>query len=187
MACTIGDVIVRIARPSHQLQDRLNDLLVVPLTIGTNQVGLADLAFLSDQQHSGAVIINMDPVANVQPGPIKLRSAAVQDVGDLPRNELLDVLVGTVVVRTVAQSGLHSEGADPGAHQVIRAGLGRGVGAGGVVGRQLGKSVGILERQLAVHLIGGDVVVARAVPANGLQQRVGPDQVGGDERRRVPQ
>ena len=130
MARTIGDVIVRIAGLSEQLQDRLNDLLVVPLAIGTNQIGLADLAFLSDQQHRGAVIINMDPVADVQSGPIELRSAAVQDVGDLPRNELLDVLVRTVVVRTVAESGLHSEGAHPGAHQVIRAGLGCGVGAG---------------------------------------------------------
>ena len=41
--------------------------------------------------------------------------------------------------------------------------------------------------KVAVDLVGGDVVVAGAVPADGLQQRVGADQVGVDERRRVAQ
>ena len=68
-----------------------------------------------------------------------------------------------------------------------RTGLGRGVRAGRVVGRALGESVRIVERQVAVDLVGGDVVVPNAVPARCLQQRVRADQVRRDEHRRVTQ
>jgi hypothetical protein len=187
MASAIGDVIVCITRLPKQLQDRLDYLLVVTFAVGADQVGLADLAFGGDQQHGGAVIIDVDPVADIESRPVELRPAAVEDIGDLPRNELLDVLVRTVVVRTVAESGLDAEGAHPGTHQVIRASLSGRVWAGRIVGRALGESAVVLEGELAVDLIGGDVVVSGAVSANCLQEGVRPHQVSGDECRWVSQ
>lgn len=49
----------------------------------------------------------------------------------------------------------------------------------------LGELGGVVERQVAVDLVGGDVVVADAVLADGLQQAEGPLDVGAQERLRV--
>jgi hypothetical protein len=49
------------------------------------------------------------------------------------------------------------------------------------------KRSGIVEFEVAVHLVGGDVVVALVVLADRLQHGEGADQVGLDERARVVQ
>ena len=110
----------------------------------------------------------MNPVPNIEACAVKLRPATVQDVGDLSRNELLDMLIRTVVVRTVAECGLYVEGTYPRADQVIRTGLGRRVGARRIVGSGLGEAIRVVEAKIAVDLVGGDVVVPNAVSANGL-------------------
>ena len=43
----------------------------------------------------------MDPVADVLAGAVELGAQPGEHVGDLPRDELLDVLPGSVVVRAV--------------------------------------------------------------------------------------
>ena len=178
VAGPVGDLVVRVARPAEQDQDRLHHLPVVALPVGPDQVGLADPALLGDQQHRGGVVVGVDPVADVGAGAVELGPAAVEHVGDLPRDELLHVLVRPVVVGAVADRGLHAERAHPGPDQQVRAGLGRGVGAGRVVRRGLGEPLRVVQLQVAVHLVGGDVVVADPVPADRLEQRVGADQVG---------
>ncbi len=73
------------------------------------------------------------------------------------------------------------------AHAVFAAGLDQRVGAAHVgleERRRVGDGV-VVERQVAVDLVGGDVVVAHAVFAAGLDQRVGAAHVGLEERRRV--
>jgi len=81
----------------------------------------------------------MDPVANVFALAVELGLHAVDQVGNLARDELFDVLHRTVVVRTVGDSRAHLEGAHPGTHQKIRSSLGGGIGAGGIVGGVLGE------------------------------------------------
>ena len=129
----------------------------------------------------------MDPVPHVQPGAVELGPAAVDHVGDLAGDELLHVLPGAVVVRAVRDRRLHPEAAHPGPDQVVRAGLGGGVGAAGLVGRGLGEAGRVVELQVAVDLVGGDVVQPGARLADRLQDRERADQVGLHERRRVVQ
>lgn len=54
-----------------------------------------------------------------------------------------------------------------------------------MVRRLLGELGGVVERQVAVDLVGGDVVVADAVFAHGLQQAEGTLDVGAQEGLRV--
>ncbi len=71
----------------------------------------------------------MDPVADVLAAAVELGADAVDDVGDLPGDELLHVLVGAVVVGAVGDRGAQAVGAGPGAHEHVGAGLGARVRA----------------------------------------------------------
>jgi glucose-1-phosphate thymidylyltransferase len=99
-----------------------HDLEVVALAVGADQVGLADPALLEDRQHGRGVVVGVDPVADVEPVAVELRPAAVDDVGDLARDELLDVLPGAVVVGAVRDRRPHAEAAHPGMRGIILAG-----------------------------------------------------------------
>ena len=123
----------------------------------------------------------MDPVADVLAAAVELGAHAVDDVGDLPGDELLHVLVGAVVVGAVGDRGAQAVGAGPGADQHVRGRLGARVRAARVVRRLLGKLGRVVERQVAVDLVGGDVVVADAVLADGLQQAEGALDVRAQE------
>ena len=127
----------------------------------------------------------MDPVADVLAPPVELGADAVDDVRNLARDELLHVLVGAVVVGAVGDRGAQAVGAGPGAHEHVGAGLGRAVRRGRLIGRLLGELRRVVEREVAVDLVGGDVVVADAVLADGLQQAEGALDVGAQERLRV--
>ena len=67
----------------------------------------------------------------------------------------------------------------------VGAGLGGAVGAGRVVGGLLGEARRVVQGQVAVDLVGGDVVVADAVLPHGLQQAEGALHVGAQEWLRV--
>lgn len=56
-----------------------------------------------------------------------------------------------------------AEGAGPGADQQVGGRLGGAVGRARAVGRLLGEAGRVVERQVAVDLVGGDVVVAHTV------------------------
>lgn len=123
----------------------------------------------------------MDPVADVLAAAVELGADAVDDVRDLPGDELLHVLVGAVVVGAVGDRGAKPVGAGPGAHEHVGGRLGRAVRRARVVRRLLGELGRVVERQVAVDLVGGDVVVADAVFADGLQQAEGALDVGAQE------
>ncbi len=127
----------------------------------------------------------MDPVADVLALPVELGAHAVDDVGDLSGDELLNVLVGAVVVGAVGDRGAQAVGAGPGAHEHVGARLGRAVRGARVVGRLLGELGGVVERKVAVDLVGGDVVVADAVFPDGLQQAEGALDVGAEKGLRI--
>ena len=170
---------------AHGREDHAQDGDVVPLAVGSDEVGLPHAALGEDVPHGRAVVLGVDPVADVLAAPVELGADAVDDVGDLPGDELLHVLVGAVVVGAVGDGGSQPVGAGPGADQHIGAGLGRAVRRGRVVRRLLGELGGIVERQVAVDLVGGDVVVADAVLPHGLQKSEGALDVGAQEGLRV--
>ena len=187
MARAVGDVVVPVGRLAHQVEDEFEHALVALLAVGADQVGLADRAAVDDRPYRVVVVVDVDPVAHVRARAVELRPDAAQHIGDLPRDELLDVLVRPVVVRAVRDRGLHAERANPRPHQQVRACLRGAVRAGGVVRRLRREPAWIVEFEVAVDLVGGDVVKAHPMRAHGLQQRERTDEVGVHERRRVLQ
>ena len=166
----------------HGLEDHAQHGDVVLLAVGSDEVGLPRAALREDVPDGAGVVLGVDPVADVLAAAVELGAHAVDDVRDLARDELLHVLVGAVVVGAVGDRGAKAVGAGPGADQHVGGRLGRAIGRGRLVGRLLGELRRVVERQVAVDLVGGDVVVADAVLADGLQQAEGALDVGAQER-----
>ena len=185
VAGAVGDPVEVLGVAPHRLEDHAQDRDVVLLPIGSDEVGLPHPALREDVPDGRGVVLGVDPVADVLALPVELGAHAVDYVGDLARDELLHVLVGAVVVGAVGDRGAQAVGAGPGAHEHVGAGLGRAVRRGRVVRRLLGELRRVVERQVAVDLVGGDVVVADAVLADGLQQAEGSLDVGAQEGLRV--
>ena len=185
VAGAVGDPVEVLGVAAHRLQDHAQDSDVVLLAICADEVGLPHAALGEDVPDGAGVVLGVDPVADVLALPVELGAHAVDDVGDLPGDELLHVLVGAVVVGAVGDSGAKPVGARPGAHEHVGGRLRRAVRRARVVGRLLGELGGVVERQVAVDLVGGDVVVADAVFPHGLQQAEGSLDVGAQERLRV--
>ena len=185
VAGAVGDPVEVLGVLSHRLQDHAQDRDVVLLAVGADEVGLPHAALREDVPDRGAVVLGVDPVADVLAAAVELGTDAVDDVRDLPGDELLHVLVGAVVVGAVGDRGAQAVGAGPGADQHVGGRLGRAIGRGRLVGRLLGELGRVVEREVAVDLVGGDVVVADAVLPHGLEQAEGALHVGAKERLRV--
>ena len=178
----VGDPVEVLGVLSHGLQNHAQDRDVVLLAICAYEVGLPHPALGEDIPDRGGVVLGVDPVADVLALAVELGAHAVDDVGDLPGDELLHVLVGSVVVGAIGDRGAQAVGAGPGAHEHVGGRLGGAVGARRPVGRLLGELGGVVEREVAVDLVGGDVVVADAAPPHGLQQAEGTLDVRAKER-----
>ena len=185
VAGAVGDPVEVLGVASHGLQDHAQHGDVVPLAVGADEVGLPRAALREDVPDRGAVVLGVDPVADVLAAAVELGADAVDDVGDLPGDELLHVLVGAVVVGAVGDRGAKAVGAGPGAHEHVGGRLGARVRGGRAVRRLLGEPRRVVERQVAVDLVGGDVVVADSVFPHGLQKAEGALDVGAQERLRV--
>ena len=185
VAGAVGDPVEVLGVAAHGLQDHAEHGDVVLLPVGADEVGLPHAAAGQDGPDGGTVVLGVDPVTDVLALSVELRPHAVDDVRDLPGDELLHVLVGAVVVGAVGDRGAQAVGAGPGAHEHVGGSLGRAVRGARMVRRLLGELGGVVERQVAVDLVGGDVVVADAVLADGLQQAEGALHVGAQEGLRV--
>ena len=182
VAGAVGDPVEVLGVAAHGHEDHAQDGDVVPLAVGTDEVGLPRAALGQDVPDGAGVVLGVDPVADVLALTVELGAHAVDDVRDLPGDELLHVLVGAVVVGAVGDRGAQAVGAGPGAHEHVGAGLGARVRRGRVIRRLLGELGRVVQRQVAVDLVGGDVVVADAVFADGLKQAEGALDVGAQER-----
>ena len=185
VAGAVGDPVEVLGVAPHGRKDHAQHGDVVPLAVRADEVGLPHAALGEDVPNGAGVVLGVDPVADVLAAAVELGADAVDDVRDLPGDELLHVLVGAVVVGAVGDRGAKAVGARPGAHEHVGARLGRAVRRGGLIGRLLGELRRVVERQVAVDLVGGDVVVADAVLADGLQKAEGALHVGAQERLRV--
>lgn len=185
VAGAVGDPVEVLGVAAHGLQDHAEHGDVVLLPVGADEVGLPHAALGEDVPDGRGVVLGVDPVADVLAAAVELGADAVDDVRDLPGDELLHVLVGAVVVGAVGDRGAQAVGAGPGAHEHVGGSLGRAVRGARVIRRLLGELGGVVERQVAVDLVGGDVVVADAVLADGLQQAEGALHVGAQEGLRV--
>lgn len=185
VAGAVGDPVEVLGVAAHGREYHAQDGDVVLLAVGADEVGLPHAALGQDVPDGRGVVLGVDPVADVLAAAVELGAHAVDDVRDLPGDELLHVLVGTVVVGAVGDRGAKAVGAGPGAHEHVGGRLGARVRRTRLVRRLLGELGRVVERQVAVDLVGGDVVVADAVFPNGLQQAEGALDVGAQERLRV--
>lgn len=185
MAGAVGDPVEVLGVAAHGREDHAEHGDVVPLPVGSDEVGLPHAAAGQDVPDGRGVVLGVDPVADVLAAAVELGADAVDDAGDLPGDELLHVLVGSVVVGAVGDRGAQAVGAGPGAHEHVGGRLGARVRAARVIRRLLGELRRVVERQVAVDLVGGDVVVADAVFPYGLQQAEGALDVGAQEGLRV--
>ena len=101
VAGAVGDPVEVLGVAAHGLQDHAQDRDVVLLPIGSDEVGLPHAALGEDVPDGRGVVLGVDPVADVLAPPVELGADAVDDVGDLARDELLHVLEGAVVVGAV--------------------------------------------------------------------------------------
>lgn len=185
VAGAVSDPVEVLGVAPHGLENHAQDRDIVLLAICADEVGLPHAALGEDVPHGRGVVLGVDPVADVLAATVELGAHAVDDVRDLPGDELLHVLVGAVVVGAVGDRGAQAVGTGPGAHEHVGGRLGRAVRRARVVGRLLCELSRVVERQVAVDLVGGDVVVADAVLADSLQQAEGALDVGAQERLRV--
>lgn len=181
VAGAVGDPVEVLGVAAHGREYHAQDRDVVLLAVGADEVGLPRAALGEDVPDGAGVVLGVDPVADVLAAAVELGLDPVDDVGDLPGDELLHVLVGSVVVGAVGDRGAKAVGARPGAHEHVGGRLGGAVRRARAVGRLLGELRRVVERQVAVDLVGGDVVVADAVFADGLQQAEGALDVGAQE------
>ena len=168
VARAVADPVEVVLIAAEGFEDLAEHRDVVQLAVGADEVGLPHPAAGQDGPHGGAVVLGVDPVADVLAIPVELGARPVDEVRDLARDELLHVLVGPVVVGAVGDGCLEAEGAGPGPHEHVRGRLGGAVRGARAVGRLLGEAGGVVEGQVAVDLVGGDVVVADAVFAAAL-------------------
>ena len=185
VAGAIGDPVDVLGGAPDRREEHAQDGDVVLLAGGADEVGLPHLALREDVPDGRGVVLGVDPVADVLAAAVELGAHAVDDVRDLPGDELLHVLVGAVVVGAVGDRGAKPVGAGPGAHEHVGGRLGARVRAARVIRSLLGELGRVVARQVAVDLVGGDVVVADSVFADGLQQAEGALHVGAQERLRV--
>ena len=185
VAGAVGDPVEVLGVAPHGLQDHAEHGDVVLLAISPDEVGLPHAALGEDVPDGRGVVLGVDPVSDILAAAVELGAHAVDYVGDLARDELLHVLVGAVVVGAVGDRGAQPVGAGPCAHEHVGGRLGRAVRRGRPVGRLLGELRRVVEREVAVDLVGGDVVIADAVLADGLQKAEGALHVGAQERLRV--
>ena len=183
MTLAVGDKGDQALGLAELLADQLNDVDVRHLVVTADIIDLADPALADDQVDRLAVILDIEPVAHILALAVDGQGLVGERVGDHQGNQLLGEVIGTVVVGAARDCHRQSVGAVIREHEQVGARLGRAVGAAGMDGCLLGKEqVGTVERQVAVDLIGGDLVIARdAVLAAGVHQHLRAEDIGGEK------
>ena len=178
------------------------DVDVAPFVEPAYIIGVGDGSFVIDEVDGASVVHHIEPVAYVFAFAIDGEGAAVADVVDEQRDELLGELVGAVIVRAVADERRHAVGVVVGAHEMVARGFRGRVGRMGTIGSGFEEEVvavgggvaGAGDVEGAIHFVGGDVVEALALIAFGkrlpivarrLQETEGAHHIGAGERHRI--
>ena len=185
MARTVLHPVERVLVLSHHLQDHAKHGDVVFLAVRADQVGLADPSLGQDRPHTAGMVLGVDPVAHVLAPAVQLRPLTLEDVRDLAGNELLHMLVRTVIVAAVGNRGPQAVRAGPRAHQHVGRGLRTRVRAGRMVRGGLREPGRIIQSEVAIHLVRAHVVVADPILPDRLEQAERAFHVRPQERFRV--
>ena len=169
------------------LADELHDVDVLHLVVSAHVIHFPHPSLVDDEVDRLAVVLHIQPVAHILPRSVYGQRLVRKRVRDRERDELLGEMIGPVVVGTARNGHGKSIRSVICEHQKIRPRLGGGIGAGRMQRRLLRKEeVGSVERQIAVHLVRRDLMIAPdAVLAAGIHQNGRADDVGLKEDTRV--
>ena len=174
------------ARPGADLVEDVTDAVddgdILLLGVAAYVVGLAAPPLVHDRPDGLAVVLHVEPVADVLPVAVDGKGLALQGIEGDQRDELLRELPGAVVVGAVGDRHGQPVGLEIGPHQVVRGCLGGAVGAVGLVGHRLGEETFL--SKASVDLVGAHVVKeteAICVAARRLEKVKGAHDVREDE------
>lgn len=179
VALAVGDVLDEVFGLAELLEDGLDDVDVGALIVAADVVDLADAALLQDQVDGMAVILDVEPVADVLAVAVDRQLLVGQRVDDHQRDELLREVVRTVVVRAARDRRRDLVGAVVGHDEQVSTGLRSRIRARRLEVRLLREEqVRAVERQVAVDLVRRDLMVAvDAVLAAGVEQHARADDI----------
>lgn len=123
VALAVGDVLDEIFGLAELLEDGLDDIDVGALIVAADVVDLADAALLQDQVDGMAVVLDVEPVADVLAVAIDRKLLVGQRVDDHQRDELLREMVRAVVVRAARDRRRDLVGAMVSHDKQVRTGL----------------------------------------------------------------
>ena len=102
MAMSISNMSDKTLWFSKLLKNNLYNLDIGLFAMSTEVVDLSDLALLQNCKNSIAVILNIEPVTNIQTLAIYRKCFVMSSIMNHERNQLLRKLVRTIVVGATA-------------------------------------------------------------------------------------
>ena len=105
----VVDVAQQCGVGSRQLEDSCRHLSVLALVVRTDVVDAARRAFAKHELDRGAVVLHVEPVADLPPVAVERKRLAVERVRDEQRDQLLRVLARAVRVRPACDAGVDTE------------------------------------------------------------------------------
>jgi len=187
VALAVSDVLDEVFGVAELLEDGLDDVDVGALIVAADVVDLADAALLQDQVDGMAVVLDVEPVADVLAVAVDRQLLVGQRVDDHQRDELLREVVRAVVVRAARDRRRDLVGAMVGHDEQVSTGFRSRIRARRLEVRLLReKEVRAVKRQVAVDLIRRDLMVAvNAVLAAGVEQHARADDIRLQEDLRI--
>ena len=187
VALAVGDVLDEVFGLAELLEDGLDDVDVGALIVAADVVDLADASLLQDEVDGTAVVLDIEPVADVLAVAVDRQLLVGQRVDDHQRDELLREVIRAVVVRAARDRRRDLVGAVIRHDQEVRTGFRSRIRARRLEVRLLREEqVRTVERQVAVDLIRRDLMVAvDAVLAAGVEQHARADDIRLQEDLRI--
>ena len=128
MAGAVGDVIDQGFGLAELAQDRLDDLEIGALVVAADVVDLTDTAFSNDQVDRRAMVLDIEPVADVFALAIDRQGLVGQGAGNHQGDQFFREMVGAIVVGATGDRHRQFERAVVGLDQKICRGFGGGIG-----------------------------------------------------------
>src|SRR5262245_48888548 len=105
----------RAAREAiHDLADRADDVDIAALRTAADVVGLPDASLFEHLRQSLRVIVDVEPVADVEALPVDRHVVAGEPLDDGQWNELFGELIRSIVIRAVGDDSRQAIGVSPG-------------------------------------------------------------------------
>ena len=152
----------------ERMQEQVDEVDVAQLVTPTDVVDGTRGAFAQNSVDGAAVVLDVQPVADVETVTVDGDGFTGQSFLDREGDEFLGVLAGTVVVGAAGDEGGHAVRPVIGLGHQVACCLGNAVGTAGLDRRMFGELLGALDGEVPIHLVGADVEETGSVHAGVL-------------------